>query len=93
MAEAEQARALGFNGKYVSHPKHIQPVHDVFSPSEVEIIHASKVLAAWEDAQAKGLGAIQMDGHMVDRPIAERARYVVEQAEATGEAASGAAER
>ncbi len=94
VADAEQARTLGFSGKYVIHPKHIQPVHDVFSPSEDEIVHARKVLAAWEDAQAKGLGAIQMDGHMVDRPIAERARHVVEQAEAiaaaAGEAASGA---
>ena len=94
IAEAEQARTLGFSGKYVIHPKHIQPVHDVFSPSEEEIVHARKVLAAWEDARAKGVGAIQMDGHMVDRPIAERARHVVEQVEAiaaTAGAAAGAA--
>ena len=91
VAEAEQARTLGFSGKYVIHPKHIQPVHDVFSPSEDEIIHAHKVLAAWEDAQAKGLGAVQLDGHMVDRPIAERARHIVEQAEAIAAAAEAAA--
>ena len=82
VAEAEQARALGFSGKYVIHPKHIQPVHDAFSPSEEEIIYARKVLEAWEDAQAKGLGAVQLDGHMVDRPIAERAKHIVDQAEA-----------
>ena len=89
IAEAEQARLLGFSGKYVIHPKHIQPVHDVFSPSEEEIIYARKVLEAWEDAQANGLGAIQLDGHMVDRPIAERARHIVEQAEAIRSAADG----
>ncbi len=89
IAEAEQARSLGFSGKYVIHPKHIQPVHDVFSPSEDEIIYARRVLGAWEDAQAKGLGAVQLDGHMVDRPIAERAKHIVGQAAAITSAASG----
>ena len=89
IAEAEQARSLGFGGKYVIHPKHIQPVHDVFSPSEDEIIYARKVLEAWDDAVAKGDGAVQLDGHMVDRPIAERAKHVVEQAEAIRSAANG----
>lgn len=91
VAEAEQARSLGFSGKYVIHPKHIQPVHDVFSPGEEEIIYARKVLQAWEDAVAKGDGAIQLDGHMVDRPIAERAKHVVDQAEAIRSAADGVA--
>jgi citrate lyase subunit beta/citryl-CoA lyase len=89
VAEAEQARMLGFSGKYVIHPKHIEPVHDVFSPSEDEIVYARKVLEAWKDAQSKGLGAIQLDGHMVDRPIAERARHIVDQAEAISTAATG----
>jgi citrate lyase subunit beta/citryl-CoA lyase len=40
------------------------------------------VLAAWEEAQEKGLGAVEADGRMVDRPIVERARRVVEKAEA-----------
>ena len=49
--------AAGFSGKYVIHPDHIEPVHGVFSPSEAEIVHARTVLAAWDDAQANGLGA------------------------------------
>jgi len=82
VADAERARAAGFSGKYVIHPDHIEPVHRVFSPSEAEIAHARTVLAAWDDAQANGLGAVQLDGRMVDRPVAERARRVIEQAEA-----------
>jgi citrate lyase subunit beta/citryl-CoA lyase len=81
-ADAQQARALGFAGKYVIHPTHIQPVHDVFSPSNDEIAYARKVLEAWDAAQQQGRGAVQLDGRMVDRPIAERARHVVEQAAA-----------
>ena len=88
IAEAEQARLLGFSGKYVIHPKHIQPVHDVFSPSEEEIMYARKVLEAWEDAVARGDGAVQLDGHMVDRPIAERAKHIIDQAEAITSAAT-----
>lgn len=82
MADAERARAVGFSGKYVIHPSHLEPVHRVFSPSEAEVAYARKLLAAWEEAQAKGLGAVALDGRMVDRPIAERARRVIEQAEA-----------
>jgi len=85
--DAGRARTVGFSGKYVIHPNHIQPVHNVFSPSGEEIRYAQKVLDAWDDAQAKGIGAVQMDGRMVDRPIAERARHVVEQAEAIAAAA------
>jgi citrate lyase subunit beta/citryl-CoA lyase len=91
VAEAAQARSLGSSGKYVIHPKHIQPVHDVFSPSEEEIVYARRVLEAWDEAVAKGDGAIQLDGHMVDRPIAERAKHIIEQAEAIRSAVNGVA--
>lgn len=82
VADAARAKAAGFGGKYVIHPSHIEPVHGVFSPTEAEVTYARKLLAAWEEAQAQGVGAVQLDGRMVDRPIAERARRVVEQAEA-----------
>ena len=82
VADAERAKAVGFAGKYVIHPNQLEPVHRVFTPSEAELAYARKLLAAWEEAQARGLGAVRLDGRMVDRPIAERARRVVEQAEA-----------
>jgi citrate lyase subunit beta/citryl-CoA lyase len=82
VADAERSREVGFTGKYVIHPSHVEPVHRVFSPSEEEIAYARNVLAAWDEAQEKGLGAVEADGRMVDRPIVERARRVVEQARA-----------
>ena len=82
VGEAERAKAVGFAGKYVIHPNHIEPVNTVFSPSEDQVANARKVVAAWEEALAKSEGVIQLDGRMIDRPIAERARRVIEQAEA-----------
>ncbi len=82
VTDAARARAVGFSGKYVIHPSHIKPVAGVFSPREADVDYARKLLAAWDEAVAAGLGAIQLDGRMIDRPIAERARRVVEQAEA-----------
>ena len=88
VADAERAKAVGFGGKYLIHPSHLEPVHRVFSPSEADVASARKLLAAWEEAEARGLGAVQLDGRMVDRPIAERARRVIEQAEAIASLAS-----
>ena len=82
VADAERAKAVGFGGKFLIHPDHLEPVHRVFSPSGGEIASARRLLAAWDEALAKGEGAVQLDGRMIDRPIAERARRLIEQAEA-----------
>jgi citrate lyase subunit beta/citryl-CoA lyase len=85
-ADARRARTLGFAGKYVIHPSHIEAVHEVFSPSAEETARARSVLAAWESAEREGLGAVQFDGRMIDRPVVERARRLVEQAAAIADA-------
>jgi len=82
VADAERAKAVGFGGKFLIHPDHLEPVHRVFSPSEGEIAGARRLLTVWDEALAKGEGAVQLDGRMIDRPIAERARRLIEQAEA-----------
>jgi citrate lyase subunit beta/citryl-CoA lyase len=84
VADAQSARELGFAGKYVIHPGQIERVNGVFSPAESEIQEARSVLEAWDEGQRDGKGAVQLDGRMVDRPIVERARRVIEQAEAIG---------
>jgi citrate lyase subunit beta/citryl-CoA lyase len=86
VADAERAKAVGFGGKYVIHPDQVEPVNRVFSPSEADVAGARKVLSAWDQAQARGAGALQLDGRMIDRPIAERARRVIEQADAIAKA-------
>jgi len=73
LAEAALARDLGFDGKGSIHPAQIGPLHAVFSPSEKELEEARKVVAAAEEAQRRGIGAIAIGGKMIDRPVLERA--------------------
>jgi citrate lyase subunit beta/citryl-CoA lyase len=60
------ARSLGFDGKWCIHPAQLPVVHEVFAPTEDEVRWARKVVAAYQEAQAAGRGAITVDGKMVD---------------------------
>jgi citrate lyase subunit beta/citryl-CoA lyase len=83
-AEAEEAKALGFAGKSCIHPSQITLANAAFSPSAVEIERARGVLAAAEEASARGVGAFLHDGKMVDSPVIARAQAVVALAERVG---------
>jgi citrate lyase subunit beta/citryl-CoA lyase len=83
-ADARRARQLGFQGKLCIHPLQIEPCHAVFSPTEEEIEHAQRVIQAYEAAEARGIGAIQLDGKFIDPPIVERSRRIVKLAAAIG---------
>ena len=72
--DALQARRLGFSGKSLIHPGQIDTINDAFSPSAEEFSHARRVIDAFEAAQLKGLGAVALDGKLLDPPIVERAR-------------------
>jgi len=72
--DAVQARRLGFSGKSLIHPGQIETINDVFSPSAAEVSHARRVIDAFEAARQKGLGAVALDGKLLDQPIVERAR-------------------
>jgi citrate lyase subunit beta/citryl-CoA lyase len=60
------ARALGFDGKWCIHPAQIVIANEVFSPSAAELAWAQKVLDTYAAATASGLGAIAIDGKMID---------------------------
>ncbi|MBP0494871.1 HpcH/HpaI aldolase/citrate lyase family protein [Pararoseomonas indoligenes] len=75
--EAEASRRLGFAGKSCIHPSQIAVVNAAFQPSEAEIARAARVVAAAEEAEAKGIGAYTVDGQMVDAPFAASARAVL----------------
>ena len=81
-ADARLAKGLGYTGKAVISPRHVDIVNAVFSPSEAEIHHAKEVFAAIEEAKRQGKGAISLHGKMVDAPIVQRARLVLEAAAA-----------
>jgi citrate lyase subunit beta/citryl-CoA lyase len=75
--EAQEARALGLNGKSCIHPSQVAVANEIFSPGAEEIERAVKLLAAAESAGTNGEGAFLHDGDMVDLPVIERARRVL----------------
>lgn len=77
-----QARRLGFSGKSLIHPGHIETINEIFSPTAGDVDYARRVVQAFEDAQARGEGAIAFGGQMIDLPIVERARRVLRAHEA-----------
>ncbi|NYT82796.1 CoA ester lyase [Alcaligenaceae bacterium] len=72
-----RARSMGFTGTVCIHPNQIPHANRGFSPSEKELEWARAVVAAGEDAQARGLGAATFEGRMIDRPVIERAQSLL----------------
>lgn len=75
--DARKARQLGFRGKFVIHPSQVEPVNQVFAPSEPEVADAERVVTAFEQAQALGLAAISLDGRMIDTANYRRAKELL----------------
>jgi len=72
------ARALGFRGKACIHPGQIETINRVFSPSADEIAWARGVVDAFE---GQNEGVLAVNGTMVDKPVVDRARRVLEEAD------------
>jgi citrate lyase subunit beta/citryl-CoA lyase len=80
--ECVHGRALGMDGKTLIHPDQIAHANEIFAPSEAEIAWARKIIAAFEQPENQGKGAITLDGRMVELLHAEIARRTVAIAEA-----------
>jgi len=80
----ESSRAAGFEGMGCVHPGQIRVIHEAFQPSAVEIEKARKVVAAFEEAQSKGLAVVSLGSKMIDPPVVQRALKLVERARAMG---------
>jgi citrate lyase subunit beta/citryl-CoA lyase len=83
-AETEYIRSIGFKGKYVIHPAQVETVNRAFSPHAGEVDAAKRAVAAFDDALARGQASVQVDGRMVDIPVAKRYRDLIAYAEAGG---------
>ncbi|MEM1537706.1 MAG: CoA ester lyase [Candidatus Nezhaarchaeales archaeon] len=75
--ESKIALSLGFKGKMCIHPTHIEPINLVFSPSEKDVNSAKKVIEAYEEAKARGLGAASVDGRMIDEVTYKMAKEIL----------------
>lgn len=83
-AEAVKARSLGMVGKWAIHPSQIAPALEIFSPAPKDVAHARKLEAAYREAEANGLGAVQVDGVMVDVAVLRLVRNTLDKADLYG---------
>lgn len=73
--QAARARALGFGGKLCIHPRQVAGIHAAFDPTPEELAWADRVTKAFDQA---GGAAVAVDGKMVDKPVVDRARRLLD---------------
>ncbi|GAB3057478.1 HpcH/HpaI aldolase/citrate lyase family protein [Salinicoccus sesuvii] len=72
-----RSRGFGFQGRLVIHPKQLETINEIFAPTDYEIEEARKIVEAYETSFNDGDGALQVNGKMIDAPIAERAKKIL----------------
>lgn len=82
--EAEMNKIMGFDGKSLIHPTQIAVVHDVYTPSEKEILFAEKVVREIESKRELGIGVFSVDGKMIDIAFYDGAKRTLALAKASG---------
>lgn len=82
--EAAHIKQLGFDGKSLINPRQIELLHNLYAPTSKELEHAQRVIEAAEAAALEGLGVVSLNGKMIDGPIIERARLVLQRAALSG---------
>jgi citrate lyase beta subunit len=75
-AACEFARSLGYRGKACIHPQQVPIVHRAFGPGEREVAWARRVVEAFEES---GEGVLAVNGEMIDLPVVQRARRILEE--------------
>jgi len=81
-AECVQGMEMGFDGKTLIHPGQVDVANDVWAPSEAEVDHARKVIAAFEEGLAEGKGVVTVDGRMIENLHVANAQHVLAVADA-----------
>ncbi len=84
LKDVEVMKRLGFNGKSLINPRQIELLHNAFAPTEEDVDYAKRVVAAAREAERQGLGVISLNGRMIDAPIVNHARRVLDRAAASG---------
>jgi citrate lyase subunit beta/citryl-CoA lyase len=89
----ETSRAMGFEGMGCIHPMQIEVIHQAFAPTLSELEKAAKIVAAYDEAQARGLGVVSLGSKMIDAPVVQRAQKLVARAKQMGMAIEPAGEK
>lgn len=81
---ALRSRALGFEGMGCIHPRQIEVIHEAYAPTSEEIEKALRIVAAFRDAEEQGLSVVSLGTKMIDPPVVNRAKKLVERARRAG---------
>ncbi len=84
LAWGHRSRAMGFQGMGCIHPRQINIIHRAFTPSQEELAKAVRIVEAFREAEAQGLGVVSLGTKMIDRPVVLRALKLVDQAREAG---------
>ncbi len=74
MQNVKRSKALGFEGMGCIHPRQVPVIHEGFCPDEAEVLKAERIVKAFKEAEAKGLGVISLGTKMIDPPVVKRAQ-------------------
>jgi malyl-CoA/(S)-citramalyl-CoA lyase len=80
-AQANRASVLGCEGKWAIHPSQLDLANEVYSPSDADVTKANRILEAMVEATAQGLGAVSLDGRLIDIASIKQAENLVKKAE------------
>ena len=80
----EASRAMGFEGMGCIHPVQVEIIHRAFAPAPNELEKALAIVAAFEEAQVRGLGVVSLGSKMIDAPVVQRAVKLVARARKMG---------
>ena len=75
--ECNRSANIGYKGKFSIHPGQLEVINEVFRPDTKEVEYARRVVAAWNEAEAAGIGSLELDGAMVDVPVVKRAQALL----------------
>lgn len=81
-AIVRRSRRMGFMCASAIHPLQVAVLNDEFQPTAAEVTRAEAMIAAYDEAYAQGLGAVQFEGAMIDVPVVNRARNTLNRARA-----------
>ena len=82
--ETRMIKMMGFDGKSLVNPRQIAIVHEIFTPTQKEIIFAEKVVREIDEKKAQGIGVFTVDGKMIDIAFDDGARRTIDLAKASG---------
>lgn len=82
--ETRMIKMMGFDGKSLVNPRQIAIVHEIFTPTQKEIIFAEKVVREIDEKKAQGIGVFTVDGKMIDIAFYDGARRTIDLAKASG---------